>query len=90
MKSIVLLITFLSVCLGFSAQKNDTEATIRTLVQKERQATLQKDTATLRTIWSEDFTVNAPINWVIQGGKNTLERPVITQLNYTSFERNVE
>jgi ketosteroid isomerase-like protein len=75
---------------ALNAQDHNTEQMIRALEQKERQATLEKDTATLRNLWSEDLTVNSPFNRVVRGGRNTLDRPVITQLNYASFERTIE
>jgi ketosteroid isomerase-like protein len=66
------------------------ESTIRDLEQTEAKATLEKDTAALRKLWANDFTVNAPTGRVVTGGKSTLDRPVITQNNYVSFTRTVE
>lgn len=88
MKNFTALI-FLTAC-SIASFGQDIEKTIRDLEQLEREAVLKKDTTTLRKIWSHDFTVNAPINKVMRGGKNTLDRPVITSITYSSFERNVE
>jgi len=90
MKKAILTLSFSIIFSTLYAQSSDAESIIRALEQKELQAVLTKDTATLRTLWSEQLTVNAPVNRVVQGGKNTLDRPVVTQLNYTSFVRNIE
>lgn len=71
-------------------QENQITAEIRKLEEMECKATLKKDTAVLSTLWGSDFTVNAPINRVVKGGKNALDRPVINQANYESFDRVVE
>ena len=90
MKYLFFILMLFFSCDGIHAQNSETEKTIRALEQKERQATLLKDTATLRELWSEDLMVNSPFNRVVRGGKNTLDRPVITTLKYASFERNIE
>ena len=77
---------------GFSlqAQTSSVEETIRALEQKADKAVLEKDTTTLKKIWSPDFTVNSPFNTIESGGSSTLDRPVITRMNYLKFERNIE
>lgn len=90
MKVLYFILLLLYPYCGVYAQNQDTKQQIRTLEQEELLATLKKDTATLRNLWSEDLTVNSPFNRVVHGGRNTLDRPVITQLSYVSFERNVE
>lgn len=91
MKPALLILVFIISSKAVLAQENnDVENVVRALEQVERQATLNKDTLTLRKLWSENLTVNSPFNRVIRGGRNTFDRPVITQLNYESFERNIE
>ena len=86
-----IVVPALLVCsLSLRAQTSDIASTIKALEQKEVLAVLAKDTAALRQLWSPDFTVNTPFNTVVEGGKNTLDRPVITRLNYLRFERNTE
>jgi ketosteroid isomerase-like protein len=77
-------------CFSVQAQTSSVEETIRALEQQADKAVLEKDTVTLKKIWSPDFTVNSPFNTIEAGGKSTLDRPVITKLNYLKFERNIE
>jgi ketosteroid isomerase-like protein len=77
-------------CWSIGYAQQDTVEFIKSLEEKERQATLTKDTTTLLRLWSSDFTVNAPMNRVVPPGKTTLDRPVITMRSYDTFERNVE
>jgi ketosteroid isomerase-like protein len=86
-----LVLTFLIIQSLFCySQDKETITEIRRLEELERTAALNKDSSTLLKLWASDFTVNAPSNRVVTGGKSTLDRPVITQANYTSFEREVE
>jgi ketosteroid isomerase-like protein len=88
-KSIFAFILVLS-CFVLNAQQNDLEKFIRDLEQKEVKAVLAKDTVLLKTMWSEDMTVNSPFNQIVKAGKTTVDRPVISRLNYASFQRNIE
>ena len=90
MRQFILIVALFVSGVSLFAQTPDIEKSIRALEQKEAQAVLVKDTVFLKKIWSSDFTVNAPLNKVIEAGKNTLDRPVITTLNYLQFERNIE
>lgn len=90
MKKPLLLLTLLLTCYSLQAQMTSTETTIRALEQKEVNAVVVKDTAALSKMWSKDFTVNNPFNKIVKAGKTTVDRPVINDLNYTSFERNIE
>jgi ketosteroid isomerase-like protein len=90
MKQFILVAVLLLYGVSLCAQTSDIESTIKALEQQEVQAVLVKDTVSLKKIWSPDFTVNAPLNRVVEPGKNTLDRPVITTLNYLRFERNIE
>lgn len=64
------------------------EAEVRAMEQVEVQALLQKDTVTLKLIWSPDFMVNSPFNMVFIGGQVGLVSAGI--ISYTSFIRNIE
>lgn len=77
-------------CSLISAQEKDLEKLIRELENKEVEAVLVKDTALLNSIWSKDMTVNNPLNQISKPGKTTVDRPVITQFDYSTFQRNIE
>ena len=64
------------------------EAEVRAMEQQEVQALLQKDTVTLKKIWSPDFMVNSPFNMVFIGGQVGLVSAGI--ISYSSFIRNIE
>ncbi|MBC7827666.1 MAG: nuclear transport factor 2 family protein [Chitinophagaceae bacterium] len=72
------------------AQDTSAESEIRKLEEKERQAVLKKDTIVLAQLWGKDFMVNAPTNRVVLAGNRVAERPVIAQMSYSSFTREVE
>ena len=72
------------------AQETSAEAEIRKLEEQERQAVLRKDTANLRKIWDRYLIVNAPSNRVVLSGEDAVARPVITQMTYSSFTREIE
>lgn len=90
MKKLSILLILMIAGSYLRAQISSIEATIRALEQKAVKAVLEKDTTTLKKIWSPDFTVNSPFNSIEAGGKTTLDRPVMTQLDYLKFDRNVE
>ncbi|HUH33613.1 MAG TPA: nuclear transport factor 2 family protein [Daejeonella sp.] len=90
MKTFSILLTLLIACFSLQAQTSGVEETIRMLEQKEVKAALEKDTTTLKKIWSADYTVNSPVNTIEAGGKSTLDRPVMRRVSYLKFERNIE
>ena len=87
-KFVVVLICFFQLKQLF-AQEASAEADIRKLEEQERQAVLKKDTAMLRKIWDKHFLVNAPTNRIVIA-EDAVARPVITQLSYASFTREIE
>ncbi len=89
MRKFLLLLTFLFTSFFLSAQSETIEATIRVLEQTERKATMAHDTAALLQLWAPDFTVNSPMNQIVKGGRNTLDRPVM-QIEYSTFDRHTE
>jgi Domain of unknown function (DUF4440) len=69
------------------AQADATELEIRSLEQREANAVLQGDYATLDSIWSTEFTVNSPQNDVV---RNTRDRVRSGAISYSSFVREIE
>lgn len=89
MKKLVLTrLSSVCVCHLF-AQDQDVESEIRRLEHMEVQAVLDKDTATLLTLWDKEYVVNAPDNKINFAGKTTLDRPVLKR-SRTSFTRDIE
>lgn len=87
---------FLIIALAFLANVNSViaqdprEAEIRRLENQEREATYKGDSALLfDKIWSPTMVVNTPANVVgtVEGTKTQLR---LGNLNYLSFERNIE
>ena len=87
-KIIVLAFAMVNSIAGFAQNEQQKEAEIRAMEVAEVQALLEKDTATLRKIWSPGFMVNAPLNAVFIGGQ--VELVVAGIISYTSFTRTVE
>jgi ketosteroid isomerase-like protein len=89
MKIVLFAVAALFCTPNIHAQRDEAEAEIRRLEQKEVQAILQKDSATLLQLWDADYTVNSPDNVIYFAGKTTLDRPVLRRAR-TSFTREVE
>ncbi len=88
------LLTLLTICLTFTSgillAQDPREAEIRRLENFERESVLKGDSAVLfDKIWSPDMVVNTPANIVgtVEGTKAHLRSG---NLNYLSFERNIE
>jgi ketosteroid isomerase-like protein len=80
-----------AICLAtYSFAQTQIENEIRAMDDRERQATLTKDTNALKTIWSRELIVNAPINAVVRSTGNIADRPVIARNKYSSFTRQTE
>jgi ketosteroid isomerase-like protein len=90
MKKLFFVLVMVLSCSLISAQEKDLEKLIREREQKEVEAVLVKDTVGLKSMWSKDMTVNSPFNQIVKPGKTTVDRPVISRLNYASFQRNIE
>lgn len=90
MKKGILLSTMLCCVSILQAQNASIESEIRNLETEEHQAVLKKDTATLHKIWGHDLIVNAAMNRVVQATTNVSDRPVISQMSYSSFTREIE
>ena len=90
MKKVAIIFTCLLQVQCLFAQEPSAEADIRKLEEQERQAVLKKDTAALRKIWDRYFIVNAPNNQIALSGADAVSRPVITQMSYESFTREIE
>ena len=70
------------------AQDDKTRAEINRLEQKSRQAILEKDSLTLRKLWSPLFMVNTPANSVLVG--NQVEMVMRGQISYSSYKGEME
>src|SRR5688500_84140 len=90
MKKVIIILTCLFQLQHLLGQETSAEADIRKLEEQERQAVLKKDTAALRKIWDRHFIVNAPNNKIVLSGADAVSRPVITQVSYASFIREIE
>src|SRR5688500_9664516 len=90
MKKIAIILTCFLHLQRLFAQEPSAEADIRKLEEQERQAVLKKDTAALRKIWDRHYIVNAPNNQIALSGADAVSRPVITQMSYESFTREIE
>lgn len=66
------------------------EATIRLLEEQERVAVLNRDTAALVQLWSEQLIVNAPSNQVSSDRSVVLNLMRQGLIHYSLFERRIE
>lgn len=74
-----------------SAKRNhELEQEIRKLELAEAEAVLRSDLATLETLWSEDFTVNAPSNQIGKGKQAIVGLVRAGIIKYSSFVREIE
>lgn len=85
-----LSVTLLTMLIFFCtySQTTTVEAEIKELEKIHIQAILQKDSATLRTIWTPGFMVNSPRNIVMIGGQ--VERVMDGTISYTSYKFEME
>jgi hypothetical protein len=88
MKKLLTVLLSLSVALFTHSQNAAIETEIRNLEQKSVQAILQKDSATLRKLWSPGFMVNSPLNRVVVGGQ--VEMVMAGAISYTSYVKETE
>lgn len=73
-----------------STQNTKIEGEIRALEQKEHQAMLHGDAATLKQIWAPDFMVNAPFNRVTLSAQEVVDLVKAGVIKYSSFTRTIE
>ncbi len=90
MKILIIITVSLFQFSVMNAQETSPEAEVRKLEEQERQAVLKKDTAVLRKLWDRYLIVNAPSNRVVISGEDAVARPVITEMSYSSFTREIE
>ncbi len=88
MKKILIVSALLFTFFCSHAQEDKIRPEINSLEQKGIQAILQKDSATLRKLWSPTFMVNAPINKVVKGGQ--VEMVMSGRIAYTSYTGEME
>ncbi len=79
------IFTNIIICFFFCAhaQIEKIKKEINAVEQQSTQAILQKDSATLRRLWSPTFMVNAPINRVVKGKQ--VDMVMNGQISYTSY-----
>jgi ketosteroid isomerase-like protein len=63
---------------------------LRQLEDQERIAVLEGDSASLERVWSEDFTVNNPMNRISPDRTAVLDLVRRGALRYSSFDRRIE
>jgi ketosteroid isomerase-like protein len=66
------------------------EALIRSLEKRVTAAVIQRDTAALRSLWSEHFMVNSPRNVVAPGRSVVFDLMARGIIHYASFESTIE
>lgn len=66
------------------------EHEIRLKEDAEVRAILEKDTASLKTIWAETFTVNNPVNYILTNRESVIELVLHGRIDYTRFDREIE
>jgi ketosteroid isomerase-like protein len=76
--------------LADQAQDTTDEATVRLLEEQERVGVLNRDTAVLQRVWSEQLIVNAPSNQISSDREVVLNLVRQGLIHYSSFERRIE
>jgi hypothetical protein len=67
------------------------ESVVLALDDQERLAALNRDVPELERLWSENFTVNAPNNRVVEGRQGNLAAFVRSGIiNFSTFDRSIE
>lgn len=74
-----------------TATASTEESAVLSADDQERVAALNRDTAALARLWSDQFVVNAPNNQVVVGRHAVLDAFVRSGIiNFSSFERQIE
>ena len=90
-KLIITLLSLLNVvCICAQTNPSKAEIEIRNLEERERNAMLNHDTLTLKKLWAEDFTVNAPFNRVLLSRRELMDMVNKGSIQFSSFTRNIE
>ncbi|MGE0425308.1 MAG: nuclear transport factor 2 family protein [Reyranellaceae bacterium] len=67
------------------------EELVRSRDDQERIAALKRDVSALESLWSEQFTVNAPNNQVVVGRRAVMDTFVRAGIiNFAKFDRDIE
>ncbi|MDB5200829.1 MAG: nuclear transport factor 2 family protein [Ferruginibacter sp.] len=83
-----LIISICALIISSVGYGQSTEDAIRKLEDIQAKAILEKDSATLRKIWSPAFMVNSPKNTVVTGGQ--VEMVMAGLISYSSYKHNME
>lgn len=78
-----------SACADNSSQPQDEQA-VRKLDNMERLAVLEGDIATLKKLWSKDFMVNNPQNFISSNRDTVIHFVKNAHISYARFDRNIE
>ena len=90
-KLIITLSSLLNVaCICAQTNSSNAEIEIRNLEEKERNAMLNYDTVTMKKMWAEDFTVNAPFNRVLLNRQELMDMVNKGNIRFSSFTRSIE
>jgi len=79
-------------CIYGQSQSSKIEREIRDIEDRERVAMFNADTATLRKIWADDFTVNPPsnIDKITTTSQELFDMMNSGTIRFTSFTRSIE
>jgi hypothetical protein len=89
MKTMLVLISAILMSAAVQAQNKEVEDVIKKLEQTEVQAVLDRDVATLETLWDKNYVVHNPENKIVMATANPADRPVMSRPRLT-FTREVE
>jgi ketosteroid isomerase-like protein len=73
-----------------SRNPDSDEAVIRSLEKRVTASVLRRDTAALRSVWSEHFMVNSPRNMVAPDRRTVFALMYQGIIHYASFESTIE
>ena len=73
-----------------SGPAGEDEATIRSLEEQGRLGVLKRDTLALKSVWSENFMVNAPANRIAPNRGVVFGLIASGMIHYASFESMIE
>jgi hypothetical protein len=86
----ILLLLINMTCIYAQGNLSKVQVEIRDLEEKERNAIFNHDTATLKKIWTADFTVNTPFDRVTTSSQELIEMVNKGTIRFSSFVRNIE
>jgi len=89
--TVLLLLSVLAgTALAQTSNSASNEAVIRSLEKRVTASVLRRDTAALRSLWSEQFMVNSPRNVVAPNRRTVFDLMNRGIIQYASFESTIE